>query len=290
MSFVGQTLKLVLPKGRIADKVYALLGEVGYRLEALDRSYRPKCSVPGVEVKLLKPQIIPTLLALGRHDIGFAGHDWVVEQGAELVELMDTGFDPVRIVAAVPEAMGGSWRELGRPLVIATEYERLARRFVEENGLDAVVVQTHGATEVFPPEDADMIIDNTATGQTLAQNGLVEVAAILESSTRLLARRDIRQAPPPLWERIEDMVALVQGVLRARHKVLLEMNVRREHLEQVVRALPAMRSPTVASLHSSDGFAIKVAVDRADVRTLVPVIRALGATDILQFSVDMIVP
>src|SRR5438445_1304030 len=99
------TLKLVLPKGRIAQNVLELLREVGHRIDGSERSYRPRCAAPGVEVKLLKPQNVPTLLALGRHDLGFAGHDWVLEQEAAVEQVLDTGLDPVSIVAAVPAAL-----------------------------------------------------------------------------------------------------------------------------------------------------------------------------------------
>jgi ATP phosphoribosyltransferase len=286
----GDALKLVLPKGRIAGNVFSLLDAIGYRVEGPERSYRPRCAAPGVEVKLLKPQNIPLLLALGRHDLGFAGHDWVVEQDAAVLELLDTGLDPVRIVAAVPHGMQDRWTSLGRPLVVATEYERLARRFVEGRGVDAVIIRTHGATEVFPPEDADMIVDNAATGETLRQNGLAAVETLLASSTRLLAWPGARAAAPARWERIEQIVELVKGVLLARRKILLEMNVPRERLDAVVAALPAMRAPTVAPLHGASGFAVKVAVDRDEVRTLVPRVRALGAVDILEYKLEKIIP
>lgn len=290
MAAESDALKLVLPKGRIAENVLRLLDAVGYGVSGTDRSYRPRCAAPGVEVKLIKPQNIPELLALGRHDIGFAGHDWVVEQGAEVLELLDTGLDPVELVAAVPHDMRDAWPKLDRPLVIATEYERLARRFVAERKLEAVVVRTHGATEVYPPEDADMIIDNMASGETLRQNGLTAVATLLASSTRLLAWPGVRAKAPGRWERIESFVALLRGVLLARRKVLLEMNVPKDRLDAVVRALPAMRSPTVAPLHGESGFAVKVAVDRDQVRTLVPLVKSLGASDILEYSLGKIIP
>jgi ATP phosphoribosyltransferase len=285
-----EPLKLVLPKGRIAERVLELLRAVGYAVEGTDRSYRPRCAAPNVEVKLLKPQNIPALLALGRHDVGFAGHDWVVEQGAAVEEILDTGFDAVSLVAAVPHAMRDGWQALGRPIVVATEYERLARRFVEAKKLEAVVIRTHGATEVYPPEDADMIVDNMASGETLRQNGLVVVETLLTSSTRLLAWPGVRQAAPARWERIEQLASLIRGVLLARRKVLLEMNVPRDRLDAVVKALPAMRSPTVAPLHGESGFAVKVAVDRDVVRTLVPLVKSLGASDILEYSLGKIIP
>jgi ATP phosphoribosyltransferase len=290
MPAAADTLKLILPKGRIAAQVLDLLRAVGYAVEGHERSYRPRCAAPGVEVKLLKPQNIPALLALGRHDVGFAGHDWVLEQEAAVEELLDTGFDPVRIVAAVPRALEKTWRALGRPLVVATEYERIARRFVERERIESLVVRTHGATEVYPPEDADMIVDNSASGETLRQNGLVEVETLLQSSTRLLAWPGLRAAAPARAERVDQLVALVQGVLLARKKVLLEMNVPHDRLDAVVAALPCMRAPTVSPLHGESGFAVKVAVDRDAVRTLVPLVKSLGACDILQYHLEKIVP
>lgn len=290
MTPADDTLKLVLPKGRIAANVLDLLRAVGYGIEGAERSYRPRCAAPGVEVKLLKPQNIPMLLALGRHDLGFAGHDWVVEEEAVVDELLDTRMDPVRVVAAVPHALAGGFSALGRPLIVATEYERLARRFVAARGLEAVVVRTHGATEVYPPEDADMIVDNMASGETLRQNGLTAVETLLESSTRLLAWPGLGRTAPARRERVENLVALVKGVLLARQKVLLEMNVPRDRLDAVVAVLPAMRAPTVSPLHGESGFAVKVAVDRDLVRTLVPLVKSRGATDILQYNLEKIVP
>jgi ATP phosphoribosyltransferase len=284
------TLKLALPKGRIADKVVRLLALVGYGVDGVDRSYRPRCAAPGVDVKLLKPQNIPQLVALGRHDIGFAGHDWVVEQGAEVEELLDLGFDPVRIVAAVPKELAPRWRALGRPVVVATEYERLARAFCDRQGVEAVIVRTYGATEVFPPEDADVIIDNTASGETLRQNGLEVVESVLTSSTRLIAWPRLRAESPAKWRRVEDLLVLLRGVLLARKKVLLEMNCARDKLEALVKALPCMRAPTVAELHGDSGYAVKVAVDRDIVPTLVPKIRALGAQDIIEYALEKILP
>ena len=154
---------LALPKGRIQEGVITLLGESGIRVRTGARGYRPTLSIDGFETKLLKPQNIVEMLAAGSRDLGFAGADWVAEKDADLVELLDTGLDPVRIVAAAPTGLldGG---DLPRgPLVVASEYERLTRTWIKRRELEAEFVRTYGATEVFPPEDADVIVDNTAT-------------------------------------------------------------------------------------------------------------------------------
>jgi ATP phosphoribosyltransferase len=282
-------LRIVLPKGRIATKVREVLEQVGYGVSGGDRSYRPRCEAAGVTIKLVKPQNIPQLLALGRHDLGFSGHDWVVEQSADVQDVLDLGFDPVQIVAAVPNAIKGTWMSLGRPLVVATEYQTIAQSFLNEHQLEGVIVRTYGATEVFPPEDADMIVDNSATGETLRQNGLHVVETLLRSSTRMLVSPAVRDDPGK-QSRIGDLKALIQAVLLARRKVLIEMNVPRDKIDVIVDALPAMRAPTVSPLHGESGFAVKIAIDRDAVPALLLQAKALGASDILAYDLKKIVP
>ena len=182
-----ETLQLAIPKGRMYDGVARLLAEAGIDLTQTVRNYRPHVNLPSCEVKILKPQSIVEMLHAGSRDVGFAGADWVAELDGDLVELVDTGLDPVRVVAAAPTSLapGGELPEM--PLVIASEYERLTRRWITDRKLDATFVRSYGATEVFPPEDADLIVDNTATGSTLEANNLVIVDELMTSSTRLYA-------------------------------------------------------------------------------------------------------
>lgn len=258
----NDTLKLTLPKGRIQDKVLALLSQVGLRFGFDQRSYRPTCSDPQVAVKQLKPQNIPQLVALGRHDCGFTGYDWLVEQEADVVELLDLGFDPVRIVAAAPDELAprlSEGRPDGAPLVVASEYRKLTADFIARRGLRAVFIQTYGATEALPPEDADLIVDNSATGATLRENRLTIVDELLRSTTRFIAHKAALEVP---WkrQRLEEMVMLMRATRNAAQRVLLEMNVPKEAMEAVVRGLPAMRAPTVSPLWNEEGYAVKVAV------------------------------
>ena len=98
-------IKMVIPKSRILKKVAGLLNDASIGLEANDRLYVPHIADPEIEAKIMKPQNIARLIELGSHDIGFTGYDWVVESGADVVELMDLKFDPVKIVSAIPEAI-----------------------------------------------------------------------------------------------------------------------------------------------------------------------------------------
>jgi len=278
---------LALPKGRMDAAVRELLADAGVRVTFGRRGYRPSLSMEGFETKILKPQNIVEMLHLGSRDIGFAGADWVAELGAELVELLDTGLDLVSVVAAAGHgfADGGLARA---PFVVASEYQRLTHNWLERRGYQATLVRSYGATEVFPPEDADCIVDNMATGETLRANGLVVVDVLMRSSTRLYAHPRALENPAKR-ERIERLVLLLRSVLDARQRVMLEVNVSAERLEAVIAVLPSMREPTMSPLHGEQGFALKAAVPRADLPRVIPEIKARGGTDIVVTALAQIV-
>jgi ATP phosphoribosyltransferase len=279
-------LRLVIPKGRISENVVRLLEETGIRLHKNERVYRPLVSDPEIEVKIMKPQNIPELIELGRHDAGFSGFDWIVESRAKVVEILDLGFDPVRIIAALPrEKLGENLHD--RPIVVVSEYENITREYLDREKYDYVFLRTYGASEAFPPDDADMIVDNTETGQTLEEHNLVPVAQILESSTRFIANRNSLDDP---WKRdkIERLRLLMTAVLDARDRVMLEMNVPKDRLEDIVKVLPCMRSPTVAALFGDQGYAVKIAVRKCEIPKLIPFLKKLGATDILEYELKKV--
>lgn len=284
-------LSMLVPTGRIQDKVIDLLARIGLEVNRDGRSYRPAVS-NGIQTKMLKAQNIPELVALGRHDCGFSGYDWIVERDADVVQLIDLGFDPVSIVAAIPEQLlelkGGRYTDLARPLVVASEYRNLTYRYVSDNRLDAIFLQTFGATEALPPDDADMIIDNTATGATLKQNRLVVVDEIMKSSTRFICNKKALESPSKS-KMLTEMRMLMESCLRARDRVLLEMHVPLEDFDNIMRQLPCMKAPTVSRLYDDQGYAIKIAVTNREVPELIPKLVALGARDILEFKLEKIV-
>jgi ATP phosphoribosyltransferase len=289
MNASATPLRLALPKGRMHDGVVRLLADAGIDVRRESRGYRATLSLPGWEAKMLKPQSIVEMLQAGTRDLGFAGADWVAELDADLVEVFDTRLDPVQVVAAAPAGLLENGRFPGRPLIIATEYPELTRRWIAARNLDARVLHSYGATEVFPPEDADAIVDNTATGATLRANGLVITEELMTSSTRLYAGREAWN-DPPRRAAIEELVLLLQAVLEARSRVLVEVNVAAADLDNLVAMIPCMREPTVARLHGDSGYAVKAAVPRSELAVLVPRIRAAGGTDILVIEPSQIVP
>ena len=128
-----------------------------------------------------------------------------------------------------------------------------------------------------------MIIDNTATGRTLVENGLRIVDTIMTSSTRMFASKEAMKDPEKK-KKILELKMLFEAVLDARDRVMLEMNVTKENFDALVKGLPSMRSPTVSPLYGDDGFAVKIAVKKGEVPNLLPKLKELGATDILEYD------
>jgi ATP phosphoribosyltransferase len=282
-------LRIGLPKGRMERAVLDLLAEAGIRVTPTARGYRPCVRLQATEAKVLKPQNIVEMLMLGSRDVGFAGADWVAELSADVVEVLDTGLDPVRVVAAAPDTLLCDGRLPARHFVVASEYEQLARAWIAGHGLDAECVRSYGATEVFPPEDADVIVDNTATGATLQANGLTIIDTLMTSSTRLYAS-------PAAWadvakrQRIEDLRLVLASVLEARRRVMVEVNASAECLDRVVAALPSMRQATVSPLYGNGSFAVKAAVPRDVLPQVIPALKAVGGTDVIVSALAQIVP
>lgn len=281
-------LKLVLPKGRIFARVEALMADCGLPLHNSARGYRPRVDDERFSVKIMKAQNIPTLIEMGSHDIGITGHDWIAETGADVQEVLDLRFDGVRLVAAAPEGSDPDALLARKGVVVVSEYERITRRWLDALGADYRYVRSYGATEVFPPEDADIIVDNTSTGATLSDNDLSIFATLMTSTTCVIASREAL-ADPARKTLVDELLLLMRAVLDARERVMLEMNIEKHRLDELIARLPAMKSPTVAPLYGSEHCAVKVAVRRSDVARLVPELKRLGASDILETALRKVI-
>ena len=281
-------LKILLAKGRIYESVYELLSDVGISIHLPDRTYFPTTNQKDLAFQVVKPQIVSLLLANNKADMGFSGKDWVYENGCQddVVEIMDLGFDPVRIVAAIPETKDFD-KLLASPVTIATEYQALSRKWVEDKKIDGTIFRTWGTSEGFVQDNEDSIaqilIDNTSTGSSLKANRLKIVDTLMESSTRMYASKTA-MADPEKKQKIMELKMLFETVLNARSRVMLEMNCAEDKFETLIKGIPSMKSPTVSPLFGGNGYAIKIAVKKSEVPTLLPKLQSLGATDIVEYE------
>ena len=207
-------------------------------------------------------------------------------------EIMDLGFDGVKIVAAIPDSVDYE-KLLKGPVTIATEYQVLSQKWVDDKKIDGTIFRTWGTSEGFVQDNEDSIaqilIDNTSTGSSLKANRLKIVDTLMESSTRMYASKKA-MADPEKKKKILELKMLFEAVLDARDRVMLEMNVTRGRFETLVTGLPSMKSPTISPLYGDDGYAIKIAVKKSEVPTLLPKLKELGATDILEYDLRKVLP
>ncbi|MBQ4024640.1 MAG: ATP phosphoribosyltransferase [Treponema sp.] len=283
-----EKLKILLAKGRIYESVYELLSDVGISIYLPDRTYFPITNQADLAFQVVKPQIVSNLLAGNKADVGFSGKDWVFENGVQdsVEEIMDLGFDGVRIVAAVPDTVDYE-KLIKSPVTIATEYQTLSRKWVEDKKIQGTIFRTWGTSEGFvqdtPDSIAQILIDNTSTGSSLHANHLKIVDTLMESSTRMYASKEALKDPEKK-QKIMELKMLFQTVLNARNRVMLEMNVSKDKFDALVKGLPSMKSPTVSTLFGGDGYAIKIAVKKSEVPTLLPKLQSLGACDIVEYE------
>ena len=290
-------ISLVLPKGSLEAQTLKLFQDAELPvLRRADNEYNATIADPRISrVKILRPQEIPVYVSQGYFDLGIAGLDWIRETASEVVEVMELGGsgretgNPVKVVLAVPgDRPYDSARDIPPGTRVATEYPELTRRYFESLGIPVEVRLSYGATEAKVPEIVDAIVEVTETGSTLRRHGMKIIETLLESTLKLVAN-------PAAWAdadkrlAIEEISTLLGGVLNARGKVLVKMNVPEEKLAGVMQVLPSMKSPTVSKLFGNHYYAVETVAIKATINLLIPELKKRGAEDILELPITKIV-
>ena len=288
-----QQLKLGIPKGSLQDSTFRLFEKAGYKMHVGSRSYIPTIDDPELSGLLIRAQEMARYVNHGALDAGLTGRDWVLEQGAKVVEVAElryakAGLRPVRWVIAVPETSKIKTVKDLQGKRIATELVGYTKRYLKKHGVTAQVEFSWGATEVKPPELADAIVELTETGSSLKANKLRIVETILESNTLLIANAESWKDP---WKRrkIENIAMLLQGAIKAQEKVGLKLNIENKNLKKVLEQLPALNTPTVSSLADPDWRSVEVVVDEVVVRDLIPVLKRAGATGLVEYPLNKVI-
>ena len=302
-----KVLKLTIPKGSLQEDIASFFERAGLKLKSVSkRDYRPSVGDPEIYIKLLRPQEIPNyLIGENEFDLGISGIDWVKETKAEVDVLLDLEIGAVSIVLCAPN----NWENINstddilqkfyddnKVLRISTEYLTLSANYLKENKTykklygDIIplvitpwriwgenervkIFLSFGATEAKPPEEVDVIIDNTSTGTTIKANNL-KIVEIIDTSTAVLIAN--KNALKDDWkrEKIKDILVLLKGVIEARKKLHIFMNVREENLNKVLLELPALKRPTISKLAGSEGwYAINTIIKKDEFLDLIPILR-----------------
>ncbi len=290
-------LKLVLPKGSLERATLELFEAADLPVQrSSDVAYRASVADPRIDdVRILRPQEIPVYIADGLFDIGVTGRDWVEETGSEVVSLGELRYSkatslPIRVVLAVAgDSPYQGIADLPQGVRVSTEYPELTRRFFESAGIEAQIALSYGATEAKVPDIVDAVVEITETGRALRAAGLRIIDILLTSYTELIAN-PAAAADPGKRHAMGQIYTLLQGVLEARGKVLVKLNVGVDALDDVIEILPAMKAPTVNELFRGAGYAVETVVPRSEINILIPALRDLGATDIVEMPISKIIP
>ncbi len=288
-------LKIAIPKGSLEEQTALLFAQADLEIKKGARQYNPVINDPRIaKVKILRPQEIPVYVEEGYFDVGISGLDCVTESGADVVEVADmpyakTGTGKLKMVVAVPEGSKiNDPKEIPTGSRVSTEFPETTKKYFDDLGIDVKIFFSYGATEAKVPELMDVIVDLTETGQTLRRNQLKIIGVIMESTTKLIANKKA-WADSRKRRAITEIKTLLLGVLEARGKVLLSMNVQATSLDDVIAALPAMKKPTISKLYNSEYLEISTVVEKNQVNLLLPELKAKGAEDILELAISKIV-
>jgi ATP phosphoribosyltransferase len=298
---MSNVLKLGLPAGSLQEATGELFRKAGYKISFPSRSYYPIIDDVEIHCTLIRAQEMARYVADGSLDCGLTGHDWVVENDCQnrVVELAELVFSktsrkPVRWVLAVPNDSPIQTPKDLQGKRVATEVVNITKKWLASHGVTANVEFSWGATEVKPPRLADAIVEVTETGSSLKANNLRIVCDLLTSTTRFIANP---QSAQDTWkkQKMDDLVLMLKGAMSAEGKVGLMMNVPKKRQADVVAVLQELSShgtlnaPTISSLSNPDWVDVMTIIDEANVRKIVPRLKAAGACGLVEFPLNKVI-
>jgi ATP phosphoribosyltransferase len=286
-------LMLGLPKGSLEESTKNLFAKAGWKITTSSRSYRPSIDDPELDGRFIRAQEVSRYVEHGFFDCGLTGQDWILENGSDVVDVCDLIYSKVstqksRWVLCVPEASPVKSAADLAGKRIATELIQTTRRYFEQKGVKVDVEFSWGATEVKVPDLVDAIVDITETGSSLRANKLRIVDTLLETNTKLIANKR-SWANPAKRKKIETIALLLRGALEAESKVGLKMNAPKKSLDAVLKAIPALRNPTVSPLSNDAWVALETIIDESVVREIIPQLKAMGAEGIVEYPLNKVV-
>ncbi|MBR5484152.1 MAG: ATP phosphoribosyltransferase [Alistipes sp.] len=275
-------------KGRLNEQSTALLHEIGIDIEGAKRKFLSKAANFPIEVLYLRDDDIPQVVENGTAMLGIVGLNEVAERGCDVEVVAKLGFGGCRISLAIPKGDEYNGVEYFEGKRIATSYPVVLRKFLAERGVSAQIEVITGSVEIAPAAGiADAIFDIVSSGGTLVTNGLKEVERVFESEAVLIASRNLTAEER---EVLDELLFRIESERVSRGKKYLLMNIPTAALDEAVKILPAMRSPTVMPLAVEGWCSLHSVVDAADLWDKVRQLKAIGAEGILVLTLDKIIP
>ena len=284
---------LGLPKGSLEESTKSLFAKAGWKISTSSRSYKPSIDDPELDGRFVRAQEVSRYVEHGFFDCGLTGHDWVLENESDVVEVCDLIYSRAsskksRWVLCVPESSSVTKPEDLAGKRVATELVNTVKRYFADKKIEVEVEFSWGATEVKVPDLVDAIVDITETGSSLRANNLRIVDTLLSTNTKLIANKS-SWANPAKRKKIETIALLLTAALEAESKVGLKMNAPKASLDAVIKTVPALRNPTISPLSNPEWVALETIIDESVVREIIPQLKALGAEGIVEYPLNKVV-
>jgi ATP phosphoribosyltransferase len=287
-------LKLGIPKGSLQNSTIHLFEKSGWKISVNDRSYFPDINDETIECTICRAQEMSRYVERGTIDAGLTGKDWTEENESDVVVVDDLVYSkvsqvPARWVLAVPaDSKIKDLKDL-KGKKIATELVNFTRRYFRERDIEVSVEFSWGATEGKVVSGlADAVVEVTETGSTIRAHGLKIIHELMKSNTQFIANRKSYEDE---WkrEKIEQIILLLKGALRAENMVGLKMNVSEDKLAHIISILPSLNAPTVAGLYNTKWTSVETVVEARVVRELIPKLIKAGAEGIIEYPLNKVI-
>ncbi len=281
-------LRLAIPnKGRLVEPTVALLRDAGLVFEAGERALVARVQNFELDILFVRTNDVVEFVSDGVAELGVTGLDLVAESGSDVPRLRTLGYGRCRLTIAVPNGSPFRAAEDLAGLRVATSHISLTRRYFEERSIPVDVIPVSGAAEVAPRLGlAEAIVDLVSTGSTLVVNGLQAIEEVFASEAVLLANK---AALRDRCDDIETIRTMLGATLAARDRKYLMMNAPAAKLAELEDLLPGLESPSIIPLAHAGMCAIHSVVDADQVWSLLPRLKAAGASGILILPIEKLV-
>jgi ATP phosphoribosyltransferase len=287
-------LKLGIPKGSLQNATFALFKRSGWTINVNDRSYFPEIDDPTIACTICRAQEMSRYVESGTLDAGLTGKDWIAENNSDVHVVEELVYSkvsarPARWVLAVPYDSPIKTLDELNGKKVATEMVAFTKRYFQERGISVAVEFSWGATEAKAVSGlADAVVEVTETGSTIRAHGLRIIHELMQTNTQLIANHRAWEERPKR-EKIEQIALLLKGALLGDKMVGIKMNVPHDKLERIVKLLPSLNAPTIASLYQSDWFSVETVVGTGVVRELIPELLKQGAEGIIEYPLNKVI-
>ena len=287
-------LKLGIPKGSLEKATIDLFEKSGWRIKLSSRSYFPEIDDDELSCSICRAQEMSRYVEQGIIDAGITGKDWILENESDVITVADLIYSkvskrPTRWVVAVPGDSAAEKLEDLEGKKIATELVNYTRNFFAGKNINVDIEFSWGATEAKVVSGlADAIVEVTETESTIRAHGLRIIHEMMTSNTQFIANKTAWEDP---WkrEKIENIVLLLQGALRADKLVGLKMNVPAGRLDEIIGSLPSLNAPTIANLYNTDWYSVETVISEKQVRELIPQLMKNGAEGIIEYGLNKVI-